>query len=203
MAHFPLFINLKGRRCIVAGAGAVGSRKIRALLDFGALVTVFDPSPSEEGRSLCPPAHLEARDYGDPSALAGAALAVAATNQRRLNQKLAQDAAARGIPVNVADDPGLCTFFFPALVRRGDVVAGISTAGGCPALAGRLRQCLDRLWRPDLGEALETLKAARQGLRARGSGAEDLRPALDALIERLGLDRGAAAPRTDTTCGPR
>ncbi|MDR2494473.1 MAG: bifunctional precorrin-2 dehydrogenase/sirohydrochlorin ferrochelatase [Spirochaetaceae bacterium] len=187
MAFFPLFVDLTGKRCVVAGGGAVASRKIRALLDFHAQVTVFDPEPSEAVRALCPPARLVARGYDDPAALSGAALVIAATNCRALNARLAFDAGSLGIPVNVVDDPALCTFFFPALVRRGDAVAGVSTGGGCPALAGRLRKGIERLWSVDLGEALETLKTARQRLRSENHSAEEVAAELDRLMDRLGI----------------
>ena len=206
MAHFPLFINLAGRRCIVVGAGPVASRKIKTLLDFGALVTVFDPNPSEEAKALCPPAALEAREYDDPATLCGAALVIAATDRRSLNQKLAADAGARGILVNVVDDPSLCTFFFPAIVRRGDAVAGISTAGGCPRLAARLRERIDNLWGPGMENALETLKAER--LRLRAAGENNMSAALDQAIAGLGIDaavtdRGKGNQKADTGRGPR
>jgi siroheme synthase-like protein len=90
---------------------------------------------------------------------------VAAQGPRELNARIARDAQEAGIPVNIADDPALCTFFFPALVRRGDLTAGISTSGACPRLAARLRERLDEDWPADLGESLEILREERRRLR--------------------------------------
>jgi siroheme synthase-like protein len=184
--YFPLFINLTGRFCLLAGGGEVAARKAQVLLDFGAALAVVDPAPSDVIRSLEQQGLLTIREraYGGPGEIAGAALVIAATDNRELNRRIAGDAEAAGIPVNVCDDPELCGFFFPALVRRGDLVAGISTSGGCPALAARLRRQLDGLWSPGLGEALERLKAERPRLRASSEPAERLRR-LDALITHL------------------
>ncbi|MDR0562133.1 MAG: bifunctional precorrin-2 dehydrogenase/sirohydrochlorin ferrochelatase [Spirochaetaceae bacterium] len=183
MAYFPLFIDLTGRRCVVVGGGPVAARKVKTLLDFGADITVLDPSPSDEVRALSPPAILAERTYSGPEDLTGAVLVIGAVNKPKISRRLSEDAKSLGIPVNLADAPELCTFFFPAVVRRGELVAGISTSGGCPRLAARLRKRLETLWSPDLGEALETLKAERNRLKACADTHEKtLR--LDAIIDQ-------------------
>jgi siroheme synthase-like protein len=181
--RFPLFINLEGRFCLVAGGGAAAARKVQALLDFGAALTVVDPVPSDKIRSLEQRGRLSIRErpYGGPAEIAGAALVIAATNDRELNARVARDARAAAIPVNVADDPTLCSFFFPALVRRGDLVAGISTSGACPRLAARLREALEESWPENLGAALERLTEKRRWFRASLDPAERIRR-LDELI---------------------
>jgi siroheme synthase-like protein len=165
--RFPLFINLEGRFCLVAGGGVAAARKVRALLDFGAVLTVVDPAPSEKIRSLERQGLLSVRErsYGGPAEITGAVLVIAATNDRELNARIARDAQMAAIPVNVADDPTLCGFFFPALVRRGDLVAGISTSGACPRLAARLREALEKSWPEHLGETLERLTEKRRQFR--------------------------------------
>jgi siroheme synthase-like protein len=184
--YFPLFVNLAGRFCLLVGGGAVAARKAQALIDFGASLTVVDPEPSENIRSLERQGLLGIREraYGGTGEISGAALVVAATNDRELNQRIARDAEAAGIPVNVSDAPDLCSFFFPALVRRGELVAGISTSGACPRLTARLRQQLDRCWPSGLGEALEQLKEERRRIRESSDPAETIQR-LDVLITGL------------------
>ena len=163
-------------------------RKAQVLLDFGASIRALDPHPSaaftglaqSQGRRF----NLICRAYQGPEDLSGAALALAAGGDRELNRRFAQDAAAAGIPVNVADDPEACGFFFPAIVRRGGLVAGISTSGLCPRLAARLREELEKAWPASWDEALEKLAAERQSLRASVSADETFR-ALDARISGL------------------
>jgi siroheme synthase-like protein len=185
MPHFPLFINLQDFPCLVAGGGAVGVRKIETLLEFGARVTVLDPRPSEALEELSRERLiLLRRFYAGPEDLKGAKIVIAATGDREANHRVSRDAQARGIPVNVADDPEACTFFFPAIVRRGDLVAGISTSGVCPRFCARLRERLEKEWPPGWAEALKTLGAERRRLRA-AEGAEKTLPLLDKMISRI------------------
>jgi siroheme synthase-like protein len=86
-------------------------------------------------------------------------------DDKELNAGVARDAGALGIAVNVADSPELCSFFFPALVRRGELVAGISTSGACPRLAARLRRRLEEDWPGGLAEFLVWLRGERRRLR--------------------------------------
>jgi siroheme synthase-like protein len=163
MPHFPLFIDLTGTLCAVIGGGAVAERRITALLDFGASLRVIAPAPSETIRGLAGKGRivLFERPYGGAKDIAGARIVIAAAN-RKVNAAAAKDAAAAGIPVNAADSPDLCSFYFPALVRRGDMVAGISSSGGCPGLTARLRKELDALWPQSLGEDLWALTKKRR-----------------------------------------
>jgi siroheme synthase-like protein len=188
MSHFPLFVDLRDFPCLVAGGGAVAARKIQTLLEFGARVTALDPRPLEALESLSRVGDsrlvLVRRPYAGPEDLEGVKLVIAATNDRAVNRRVSRDAQARGIPVNAADDPEACTFFFPAIVRRGDLVAGISTSGLCPRFCARLRERLEKQWPPGWAEALKTLGAERRRLRA-AEGPEKTLPLLDRMISRI------------------
>jgi siroheme synthase-like protein len=183
MPHFPLFGDLTGRLCVIVGGGPVAARKAESLLDYGPELTVLAPEPSAEILALSPITLLE-RPYGGPADIAGAGLVLAATDNRELNARVAEDARAAGIPVNVADDPALCTFFFPALVRRGSMVAGLSSSGACPRLTARLRKRLEQDWPANLGDSLETLKEERRRLKAQGDTGAVIQE-LDRLISGL------------------
>ena len=148
---FPLFVRLAGNEAVVVGGGPVAARRVRALLSCGARTRVVSPL-------FCP-------DFGEISGtferierlyragdLEDARLAVAATDDRETNRKVGEEARVRNIPVSVADAPEECTFFFPALVNEGSVVAGISTSGFSPALSGRLAKRLREVWADWTGE---------------------------------------------------
>jgi siroheme synthase-like protein len=165
MPFFPLFISLEGKRCVIVGGGAVAARKAKVLAEFGAALTVIAPDFSPELRSL-EGASLCRRPYRGPPDLAGAALVLAASGDRELNRLVAAHAGAGGIPVNVADDPGLCGFFFPALVRRGNAVAGISSSGGCPRL-------VDVQWQTDHLASLGVIEISRRAYLGRLAGVID------------------------------
>lgn len=122
--RFPLFVNLAGEKAVVVGGGAVACRRAEVLSRFGAEVTVIAP------RCKNPPQGIqwEGRPYA-PGDLAGAALAVAATDDRAVNRAVGEEAKAQGIPVSVADCPEECTFFFPAVCTGENLVAGVIGRG--------------------------------------------------------------------------
>ncbi len=129
-ARFPLFVSLAGARCLVVGAGAVGTRRALALARFGARVAVVDPEPSVA--ALDAAAEALRRPYA-PGDEAGSALVVAATDEREVNRMVAKRCRRQGIPVSVADAPGECTVFFPALCEGERLVAGVVSRAGSPS----------------------------------------------------------------------
>lgn len=131
---YPVSMRLEGRPCLVVGGGEVASRKVRGLLAAGARVRVVAPAyPRRPAGVAWTRRRFRAAD------VRGAALVFACTDHPATNRRVAAVCGARAIPVNVADAPELCTFHVPAVVRRGPLLLAISTGGGSPALARRLR----------------------------------------------------------------
>jgi siroheme synthase-like protein len=141
---YPAILLLEGKRAVVIGGGAVGERKVRTLLDAGALVTVITTEATAGLRALASSSSVSlverAYERGD---LSGAAVVVAATDDTNVNQLVFEEATSLGIPVNVVDDVERCTFIAPSIIRRGDLVLAISTGGVNPALAVRIRERLE------------------------------------------------------------
>ena len=141
LAYYPLFLDLSGRRCLVVGGGGVAERKVKMLLACGALVTVVAPRINKGLRRLAEVAGVRIIERAFRNVdVRPAALVFAATNQREVNHKVREAASVRGILVNVADDPQLCDFIVPSIVRKGSIVIAISTSGTLPMLAKKLRQ---------------------------------------------------------------
>jgi precorrin-2 dehydrogenase / sirohydrochlorin ferrochelatase len=167
MAYIPIFLDVTGRECVVVGAGEVAARKVEALVEAGARVTVVSPrlSPPLEAMAARGIVTHVGRDYqrGD---LRGCVLAYAATDDPKLHRELAAEARALGIPINVVDVPELCTFISPAVVNRDDLQIAISTSGASPAFAARLRRALEDQFGPEYALTLEVLRAARRRLHA-------------------------------------
>ena len=156
-AH-PIFLDLAGQPVVVIGGGTVAERKIETLLESGARITVVSPEATnliaaraEEGRIT-----LRRRRYrtGD---LAGFRLAYAATSDPEVNRAVRDEAQDSGIWLNAIDQPALCDFITPAIVRRGELTLAISTNGRCPALARRIREDLERRYGPEYTEEVERL----------------------------------------------
>jgi len=123
MDYFPVFLDLRGRRALVVGDGEAADTKAAALARAGAEVH-------------------RATSFA-PSMLDGAALVFVAGARRTVAEQVARAAEARGLWVNVMDEPRLCSFLMPALVERGPVTVAISTGGTAPMLARLLREWLD------------------------------------------------------------
>ena len=140
--RFPLFVDLTGRAAVVIGGGTVGMRRADVLRSFGALVTVVSPSLS---RNITGIRHV-ARTYM-PGDLAGAFLAVAATDDPAVNEAAGMEAWRLGILFNRSDDPGQCDFFFPAICEGSGLVAGLVGDSGdhkkTAQIAAEIRKILE------------------------------------------------------------
>jgi precorrin-2 dehydrogenase / sirohydrochlorin ferrochelatase len=182
MSLFAMFLKLEGRSCLVVGAGTIGQSKIRSLLVAGASVHVVAPQAGaavvEWARSQV--ITWEARDFC-PEDLDGTFLAVAATSSTALNEIIFREARRRNVLCNVVDDPEHCDFYYPAVVRRGELQFAISTGGLSPALAQRLRRELEAQFGPEYAGWIEQLGKVRQQLFASDIEPEDRRRRLHKL----------------------
>lgn len=145
MTTYPIFlVGLSGRRCVVVGGGAIATEKVHGLLGGGAsCVDVISPEISPELRGLAEEGRVRhLADAFSPEYLDGAFVVISATDDPHINRRVFSEGEARGILVQVVDDPPRCTFIMPSIVRRGDLTVAISTGGASPALASRLRQRL-------------------------------------------------------------
>ncbi len=163
---FPVMLRVRGRRCLVVGGGGVAVRKIESLVAEGANVTVVAVAPHPRLLALAETGviALEQRPYR-PGEAAGFVLVFAATDDREVNRRVFEDAEGRGIWVNVADDPELCSFHLPARVRRGDLQLTISSSGEAPFATRRLRQVLERRLGQEWGEWLAAAAEFRRRVR--------------------------------------
>lgn len=168
MTFYPVFLDLRGRRAVVIGGGAVAEQKVLGLLAAGAHVTVVSPetTPRLAELAVAGGIDLRRRPYrsGD---LAGAWLAIAGTDDRAANARVWAEAEREGVLLNAVDDLDHCSFIAPAIHREGDITVAVSTAGKSPALAARLRQRVARLIGPAEARLCELLGELRPELAAR------------------------------------
>ncbi len=167
MGYLPIYIQVGGKPCLVVGGGAIAVRRIKALLEAGAVVTAISPKPPPELMTLVKNANITllTREYRDGD-MASSVLVFAATDDAALDERISGEAARRRIPVNVADSPLLCSFIVPAVVKRGELQIAISTGGASPALSRHFREELENRYGPEYGQMVEVLRAARHWLRA-------------------------------------
>jgi len=146
MEFLPIYMNLRGRACLLVGGGEVAGRKARLLLEAGAQVTVVAPELGPTLARLAAEGRVAQRaEAFSEHLLSGSTLVFAATDDRDVNRSVYEAASARGLPVNVADQPDLCTFIMPSIVDRSPVVVAVSTGGRAPILARLIRARLETL----------------------------------------------------------
>ena len=190
---FPMFLKLEGRECLVVGAGKVGEPKIGGLLETGARIRVvaLDASPTVREWARAGKIELELRAFLAED-LDGAFVAVVATNSRTLNERVYDEAQRRGVLCNVVDVPDLCDFFYPAVVRRGDLQIAISTAGQSPSLAQKIRQQLEKQFGPGYAAWVAELGETRRLILASDLDEERKLELLHTLASREALEAALA-----------
>jgi precorrin-2 dehydrogenase/sirohydrochlorin ferrochelatase len=163
MSLFPIFLKLAARPCVVIGAGNLAESKIESLQAANAKITVIAPEANERIQHLAASGEIEyqKRPYADGD-LTGSFLVVAATNVPAVNRAVFAEATAKGVLCNAVDDPPFCDFYFPSVVRRGDLQIAISTAGDSPALAQKIRKDINAQLPLDAGEWLADLGNLRR-----------------------------------------
>jgi uroporphyrin-III C-methyltransferase/precorrin-2 dehydrogenase/sirohydrochlorin ferrochelatase len=166
--YFPLFMDLRQQHCLVVGGGEVAARKVALLLRAGARVKVVAPRLAPGMRELLGDASLrhEARTY-EARDLDDVVLVIAATDDRSVNSAVSSAARALRLPVNVVDDPALCSFIVPAFVERSSVVIAIGTGGSAPVLARLLRGRIEALVPERYGELAELCARLRAEVQLR------------------------------------
>jgi uroporphyrin-III C-methyltransferase/precorrin-2 dehydrogenase/sirohydrochlorin ferrochelatase len=152
MDFLPIFLDLRTRRAVIVGGGAVAGRKTELLLQAGAAVLVVAPVLSAELRALRDTGRINHRaETFTPGVLDGAVVVIAATDQAAVNSAVAAAARTRGIPVNVVDDLEHSSFILPAIIDRSPVIVAVGTSGRSPVLARFVRERIEALLPPTLG----------------------------------------------------
>jgi uroporphyrin-III C-methyltransferase/precorrin-2 dehydrogenase/sirohydrochlorin ferrochelatase len=141
MDYLPVFHKINGKQCLVVGGGSVGTRKAGVLLEAGAKVRVVAPEIDDELKAQPNVEAVLARF--EAKYLDGVSLIIAATNDRAVNKQVSELAQARNIPVNVVDDPELCSFIMPAILDRSPLMVAFSSGGASPVLTRMMRGKLE------------------------------------------------------------
>nr|MDQ3185177.1 siroheme synthase [Pseudomonadota bacterium] len=184
MDFLPIFVNIKSRNCLVVGGGEVAARKIALLLRAGAQVTVVAPKLcveltgqlngplrgplSEQPREQPHPGTITHRaETFRPSHLNDVFLAIAATDDPVVNREVSEAAGQMHIPVNVVDNPDLCSFIMPSIIDRSPVMVAVSSGGTSPVLARLLRTRLETMIPAAYGRLAACVAAYRERVKLR------------------------------------
>jgi precorrin-2 dehydrogenase / sirohydrochlorin ferrochelatase len=183
MKYYPVNLDMTNKRCVVVGGGDIAERKVERLLECGAQVTVVSKSltPALKARKKTGQMDHIDRDYED-QALDGAFMVIGATDRKDVNERISKDAVARGLLVNIVDDPDRCNFILPSLVQQGDLSIAISTGGKSPALAKKLRKELEKQYGPEYQTLLVIMGILRKRILAGDQRAADNKAVFEDLV---------------------
>jgi precorrin-2 dehydrogenase/sirohydrochlorin ferrochelatase len=185
MRYYPIYLDIKNRKCLVVGGGSVGARKVQTLLTCGAKVTVVSPDVSDPLKELSKNhlISLHQRPYRSAD-LKSMFLVIGATNSEKLNHQIRTDAECRNILCNIVDRPQDCNFILPSIISRGDLTISISTSGKSPALAKKLRKDLSKQFGEEYALFLKLMGQIRKTLLIRAHEPEAHKQLFEQLINR-------------------
>ena len=170
MDFLPIFMNTRGRRCLVVGGGEVAARKASLLLDAGAQVTVVSPELGRTLKAWAGEGRIEHKAAKfKPEDLQDCALVVAATDDEVVNREVSSLAQERQLPVNVVDNPALCSFIMPSIIDRSPVQIAVSTGGASPVLARLLRARVESMIPAAYGHLARLVDSFRDKVKGRFS----------------------------------
>ncbi len=176
MEYFPFFHDLKGKTCLLVGGGTIALRKARLLVRAGAKLRVVAPQIAAELQALVQAHGGECLfESYNPEHLASAVLVVSATDIDRVNEQVANDCNALRLPVNVVDNPALCSIITPAIIDRSPLLIAVTSGGEAPVLARMVRAKLESLLPASYGALAQLASRFRNSVKARFGDGEQRR----------------------------
>ncbi len=176
MDFFPVFLQLEKRDCLVVGGGKVAARKVALLVRAGARVQVVAPDLCDELVALLEQKKIthSTRKFEDGD-IGGKVLVIAGTNQQDVNRRVSELAHAANLPVNVVDQPQLCSFIMPSVIDRSPVQVAVSSGGASPVLARLLRARLESYVPAAYGRLATLVEGFRDRVKQRFSSSDQRR----------------------------
>ncbi|MCH7521934.1 MAG: uroporphyrinogen-III C-methyltransferase, partial [Candidatus Marinimicrobia bacterium] len=189
---FPIFLKLDGQPCLVVGGGQVAQGKIEGLLQCHARITVIAQEANQTIQALANAQKIDLleRPYeaGDVN---GQVLVVAATDHQPTNRLVYQEARRVNIPVNVVDDPPLCSFYYPAVYQEGELKIAISTNGQAPVMAKLIRDDIKEYLGGKYGALIAQVARIRAGLFQSTSDSATRKGLIEGIVANLLAGRQA------------
>jgi len=181
---YPISLILSQRPCLVVGGGSVAERKVLSLLACGAKVKVVSPSLTPTLQDLASKGKINyRRGTFEIADLENMFLVIAATDRDEVNHRIATEAMARNMLVNVVDDPPYGNFYVPAVLRRGSLQIAISTDGKSPLLARKIKEELEERYGPEYGILVDLLGEIRHDILNKITDPRKRRELLEAIVD--------------------
>ncbi|MBE3585792.1 MAG: bifunctional precorrin-2 dehydrogenase/sirohydrochlorin ferrochelatase [Thermoanaerobacter sp.] len=181
---YPISLILSQRPCLVVGGGSVAERKVLSLLACGAKVKVVSPSLTPALQDLASKDKINyRRGTFEIADLENMFLVIAATDREEVNHRIATEAMARNMLVNVVDDPPYGNFYVPAVLRRGSLQIAISTDGKSPLIARKIKEELEERYGPEYGILVDLLGEIRHDILNKITDPRKRRELLEAIVD--------------------
>ena len=168
MSYYPVFLDIKDKKCVVVGGGTVALRKVNMLLDHQARVTVISPRLCDELEEMVDDTITVIQREYQSGDLEDAFVVIAATDDQEINQQIADEASESGKLINVVDVPALSYFIVPSYLRRGDLTVAVSTNGKSPALARKIRTELEEKFPKEYAQLITMVDEVRSESKKKG-----------------------------------
>lgn len=173
MSYFPIYMNIKNEdKVLLIGGGKVALQKLKVFIDNHIKVhlvaeqvdlSIYEYLSGYENSETA--VEMELAEYREELLSDDYSFVIAATNDRELNSRIAAASKKRNIPVNVVDDPELSTFIFPSIIKRGDLVIGISSSGKAPAVTQYYKERFAQQLPDNIEEILEAVGEYREQIK--------------------------------------
>lgn len=149
--YFPMFVDISEKQIFVVGAGTIAKRRIRSLSQFTDHLVVIAPEVNPEMNEMEKKGQITIlRKKYESSDIYEADMVIAAANDHRTNEDIYRVCKERGILVNVCSDKTKCDFYFPGLVRKEDVVIGVTANGTnhkkVKDIIEKIRESIEKCW---------------------------------------------------------
>lgn len=177
-------MDINNRQCLVVGGGKVAARKVHLLCRAGAKVTVISPELTSDLKSMLQNNEIVslAENYNGVN-MSDYAVVIAATDQSDVNKQVSDDANSQGVPVNVVDQPELCSFIMPSIIDRSPVQIAVSTGGASPVLARLLRSKLETVIPSAYGRLAKLIESYRNKVKQKFSSIDDRKKFWEDVLE--------------------
>ena len=184
MDFLPVSMNIRDRDCLVVGGGSVAARKAAILHSAGARIHIVAAKLCDEVRALIDKGQYQHtdRNFAEEDLL-DKVLVIAATNDKATNQEVSKLAKSRFLPVNVVDNPSLCSFIMPSIIDRSPLQVAISTGGASPVLARMLRTQLESNIPNSYGKLAALVEGYRDQVKAAFGSIEQRRSFWEDILE--------------------
>jgi siroheme synthase-like protein len=167
--YYPMFLNIDGKRCVVAGGGDVAFRKVKTLLEHGATIVVISPDLCSGLEGLAENGQIQVyRRLYHPGDLKDAFIAVAATDNSAVNREIMKEARNEAVLINIVDDAENSDFIVPSQMRIEDITIAVSTSGKSPALARKIRTKLEKEFGIEYIDLYKLISEARSEIKKQG-----------------------------------